>query len=118
QMARQRLRLDFLRRTQPAHDLGREFQQVLEEYDRGGLPFERTLTRLSYGRWLLAQDQKPQASQMATTALELARRHAMPVLAADALELLADSAALTSHDARAEARRLRESAGYLGPGRP
>ena len=33
-----------------ALDLDREFREVIDEYDRAGLPFERVLTRLSYAR--------------------------------------------------------------------
>jgi hypothetical protein len=115
-LARQRLRLDYLRVTGAPDDLDADYQQTLEEYDRGGLPWERALTRLSYGRWLLARDRRDQSRRVAYAACDVARRHGMLILEADAWELRAD----LTEDAAAlkQARRLRVVVGYEGPGRP
>jgi hypothetical protein len=59
----------------------------LEAYDRAGLPFERTLTRLSQARWFLSQGETAAAHRVAAEALDLARQYAMPILAADARAL-------------------------------
>src|SRR5262249_35629451 len=44
-LARQRMQTDFLRVTQSGDDLGPRYVELLEAYDRGGLPYERALTR-------------------------------------------------------------------------
>jgi hypothetical protein len=86
-LARRRMRADYLRVLGNADgiDLESEYRELLEAYDRGGLPFERTLTRLSYAAWLLAQDQADQAEKVNRVALDLARQYAMRILEGDAL---------------------------------
>jgi hypothetical protein len=87
QLARERMRLDYLRlhACPPANadDLGRSYRELLDAYDRGGLPFERVLTRLSHARWLLAHGDRDQANAMAATALEICRRFGMSRLELD-----------------------------------
>lgn len=124
-LARQRMRVDFLRVTgsQGHDDLGALYRDLLEAYDRGGMPYERALTRLGYGRWLLAQGSLPDARALAAATHELAARHGMRIVVADACELAADVAGAQGNTAGAsaatqEARRLRAEAGYHGPGRP
>lgn len=89
QLARQRMRLDYLRVIERRHDLGPEYRALLEEYDRGGLPFERVLSRLSYGRWLSSQRMFEEAKSICAIGLELSRRFAMKVLELDLLGLQA-----------------------------
>jgi hypothetical protein len=106
-LARQRMRADYLRLSgNPPADLGDTYRALTEDYDRGGLPWERALVRLSHARWLQSRGtaQAPSAE-----ARELARRYDMRVIEADALALLGDSPA---------ERRVRQSIGYAGPGRP
>jgi hypothetical protein len=104
QRARQRMRLDYLRVRGPllpspsgsgagveGVDLGKEYRDLLEAYDRGGLPFERVLTRLSYGRWLSMQNENEQARAVNAVALELCRRFGMKVLEVDCLALQIDA---------------------------
>jgi hypothetical protein len=86
-LARERMRLDYLRvRSDAGTELGKPYRELLEAYDRGGLPFERVLTRLSYGRWLLTQGDGEQARAVAAGALELCRRFGMKELERDVLE--------------------------------
>jgi hypothetical protein len=110
-LARRRMRADFLRvRGGPeGTNLGSEYAELVEVYDRGGLPYERTLTRLSQARWLLGQGEAHAASEVLRPALDLAQRHGMRILEADAWELLGGGR---------EAERLRQVCGYAGPGRP
>jgi hypothetical protein len=118
-LARQRMRLDYLRVTgeESPPELGAEYEELLEAYDRGGLPYERALVRLSYGRWLLGRGRHREAEAVSAAALGLAERHAMRVLAADALELsIAVARSETASGPRAV--ELRRTTGYLGPGRP
>ena len=84
--ARQRMRADYLRvtSTSPPADVGATYEDIIEAYDRGGLPYERTLTRLSYGRWLLSQNRLQDARAVNTDTLDLARRFAMRIMEADA----------------------------------
>ncbi len=87
-LARERMRLDYLRvRGDASSQLGKPYRDLLDAYDRGGLPFERVLTRLSYGRWLLAQGDAAQARAIAAGALELCRRFGIAVLDSDCLAL-------------------------------
>src|SRR5262249_47844348 len=59
-LARRRMRADYMRlASADTDDLGNEYQELLEAYDRGGLPYERALTRLSYASWLSAHNRRP-----------------------------------------------------------
>jgi hypothetical protein len=88
QLARQRMRLDYLRlHGDHSIDLGAEYRELLDAYDRGGLPFERVLTRLSYGRWLQGQGDMEQCRAIGAAALEICLRFGMAILEEDALEL-------------------------------
>jgi tetratricopeptide (TPR) repeat protein len=122
-LARRRLRADYRRVAGGAEDLSGEYRELAEAYDRGGLPLERALTRLSQARWLLAHGESGQAESTARVALALAREHGMRVIEADAWALLRDVArgrrdgAGESTAAHAE-QALRRQVGYLGPGRP
>ena len=86
-LARRRMRADHLRVTGNGGNLGGEYREILDAYERGGMPFERALTRLSYARWLLAAANDCEARAVNAVALEVCRRHGMGVLEVDALEL-------------------------------
>ena len=101
------MRADYLRVTAPQSKLGVEYRGILEAYDQGGLPYERGMTRLGYGRWLSEQGRGEEAAAMVRGTLELARRHRMTILEIDALELMGE-----------ETDKRRASAGYEGPKRP
>lgn len=115
-LARRRLRLDYLRQTDPEAPLDNEFTHLLDEYDRGGLVYERALTRLSFSRHLLGRRQESAALPVAQAALDLAQRLRMPILAADALEVLA--AIHQQLPGSKQSHELRQQSGYHGPGRP
>jgi hypothetical protein len=124
-LARRRMRADYLRATgaPEAAELGGEYAALLEAYDRGGLPYERVLVRLSYARWRLTRGEVSEAEVSNAVALELAVRHGMRVVEADAWEVAAAISLHRREQAQAEAaneraRRLREKVGYQGPGRP
>lgn len=134
-LARRRMRADYRRATAatPPDDLGAVYEALLEAYDRGGLPFERCLTRLGYARWLLARDQPEEARAVNAVTQEVAERHGMRILLADAWRLEAEvadrraravagqSMGCTSMWQKlvvARARSLRKETGYLGPERP
>src|SRR5207244_7587062 len=72
ELARQRMQADY-RRVQTAHDrsLGAVYSDLLESYDRSGLPYERTLCRLSYSRWLLTVGQYGEARTILEAAWDL-----------------------------------------------
>jgi hypothetical protein len=106
ELARRRLRADYLRVTAPpAAELETEYRDLIEAYDRAGLPFERCLTRLSEARRRLACDDPQGAREMAAAARDLARQYEMPVLAADALGMIRDRTA-EAGDEQAPFRRL------------
>jgi tetratricopeptide (TPR) repeat protein len=86
-LARERMKLDFLRITGGQSDLGKDYRTLVDAYDRGGLPFERALTRLGYARWLMAQKSDDEASAVLVAALELCRRFSMTCLESDCLAL-------------------------------
>ena len=83
---------------------------------------ERTLCRLSYARrWLLAQGQYIEAGQVNLVTLEVARRHSMRVVEADAWEIelaIRETDGGNLDRATAEIERLRRAIGYDGPPRP
>jgi hypothetical protein len=108
-LARQRMRADYLRRQEGGAGaaLGQEYRALLDAYDRGGLPFERALTRLSYARWLQTQRQEDEAQAVIAAALEICRRHGLAILEIDALELMGKNAG-----------ELRQERGFHGPARP
>jgi hypothetical protein len=87
QLARQRMGLDYLRVIEHRDDLGKEYRDLLEAYDRGGLPFERVLTRLSYVRLLLTRGDRDQARAVNGVSLDLCRRFGMKLLAVDCVAL-------------------------------
>jgi hypothetical protein len=84
-LGRRRMRADYARVTGlPTEELAKEYHDLIDEYDRGGLPFERALTRLSFGRFLEATGQKEGADRHTAEALAICRRYAMSLMAADA----------------------------------
>jgi hypothetical protein len=89
-LARRRMRADHRRIIEAASDLGSEYHEILEAYERGGMPFERVLTRLSYGRWLQAVGRLAEARAIAAVARELCGRHKMALLEVDVRALQAD----------------------------
>ena len=124
-LARQRMRADYLRVTAspPPADLEGIYRTLQEDYDRGGLPYERALTRLGHARWLLAQDQPVRAHHVNAVTLKLARRYGMPIMEADAWQLEAEVRQRLGeeHPAEAaakEAGKLRHLVSYEGPARP
>jgi hypothetical protein len=121
ELGRRRMRADYLRLMVPAADPGPDYAAAQDGYDRGGLPYERALTRLGYSRWLLGRGDVAAAREANAVTLDLARRHGMRIVEADALELEAaagHSSGAITEQAKAEAVRVREEAGYRGPGRP
>ncbi len=89
ELSRRRMRADYLRVTAgPSPELETEYRDLMEAYDRAGLPFERCLTRLGEARRLMACGQPEAARAAAAVAREAADRHAMPILAADAADVL------------------------------
>jgi tetratricopeptide (TPR) repeat protein len=113
ELARERMRLDYLR-IAGDQTLGAAYRQVIDAYDRGGLPYERVLARLGYTRLLLSQNARDQARAVNAVSLELAHRFSMTLLEFDALEL----EALIAGNDLSEVRRFREQWHYEGPGRP
>ncbi|MGE3803958.1 MAG: hypothetical protein AB7K24_04700 [Gemmataceae bacterium] len=124
-LARQRMRLDFLRVQQTEHSIGLtdEYASLLEAYDQGGLIYERALTRLSISRWLLEQGWTARAAETNGVALQLARQYQMKIIEVDALELAADidehaGKTDTSRESLRQAGLLRAQIGYHGRPRP
>ena len=89
-LARRRMRADYLRVVggDESIDLGKEYRELIEAYDRGGLPFERALTRLRYAEWLRAQGETEQAKNAASMARDLARQYGMRILESDSEDML------------------------------
>jgi len=85
-LARRRMRADYLRLTMPDAevDLDGEYRELLDAYDRGGLPYERALSRLSYACWLEAGNRPAEACAVRAAAADIGRRFHMPVIVADA----------------------------------
>jgi tetratricopeptide (TPR) repeat protein len=122
ELARRRMRLDYLRVREGAPaGLGDEYEELLEAYDRGGLPWERCLTRLGHACWLLARGEGERCRKVLEITLDLTWQHGMPLLAADAWALLGEAASRRGNvseaeNARDQLARLRGSTGW--PARP
>lgn len=86
-LACRRMFADHQRLTQPHPDLEREYRELVEEYDRAGLPFERVIGRLSFGQFLRSRSRKDEAISVADAAIDIATRYRMPLLEADARRL-------------------------------
>ncbi len=65
-----------------------EYEELVEAYDRAGLPLERAMTRLSYAALLLQRNETGRAEAVLKVALALARAHRMGVIEASTLQLL------------------------------
>ena len=112
-LARRRLELDRRRRSSN-EDLTRPLLELIEAYDRSGLPFERALTRLSLARHAQSLGQVETANSTAMAALEIGRTYRMPIVAADALIVMSE----LDPTRVAEAAELRQQSGFAGPARP
>ena len=112
-LARRRLELDRRRRTTD-EDLTRPLLELIEAYDRAGLPYERALTRQSLARHAQALGRVEAATSAATAALEIGQTYGMPIVAADAMLVLAECDPARA----AEAEELRRACGFAGPARP
>lgn len=114
QLARQRIFLDYRRLTDPEANLIREYEELLEEYDRSGLPLERGLTRISFARYLIAQEDKDRSWKLCQVAKDLAERHDLRILMVDVYDTMAQ---LGDDQARSQAVNTRQDLGYLVPTR-
>jgi tetratricopeptide (TPR) repeat protein len=112
-LARRRLELDRRRRGGEG-DATRPFLELIEAYDRAGLPLERALTRLSLARHQQASGKSAAAAKTTESALEIGRTYRMPIVIADALLSLAES----DPTRRTEAESWRQRTGFAGPARP
>lgn len=125
ELARLRMLADHRRCTKQESpgDLAKLYADVLDGYDRGGLPWERALTRLSQARWLLGEGKIEEVDSVNQVTLEIAQRYAMPIHEADAWRIEGDLARGRGDRSRAEEadareRGIRDRIGYRGPERP
>ena len=82
-LARRRIEADFAARVDPTAALTSEYRALIEEYDRAGLAFERTLTRIRFARHL---SNSSEAVANLRAARDIARQYRMPLLEAEAAE--------------------------------
>jgi hypothetical protein len=76
ELARRRMQADYRRLMEGSPpELGDVYLELIEAYDRGGLPFERCLARLGYARWLAAVGRDSEADEITAVTGEIARRH-------------------------------------------
>ena len=66
--------------TDAAADLDEEYRELLEAYDRAGLPYERGLTRLGYAAWLMQQGRRSEATAAQAAIAELGRKYGMQLI--------------------------------------
>jgi hypothetical protein len=123
ELARRRMRADYLRRTGEGGNLEGEYRTLVDAYDRAGMPCERVLTRLSLAAFLLDMDRLDEAAGVHIVTLALVRQTRLGGLEVDALEWAARIAQkrgeVESAVALAEqARRVRVERGIAGPVRP
>jgi tetratricopeptide (TPR) repeat protein len=93
ELARRRMRADYLSILggEEGSTLGDAYVELIEAYDRAGLPYERALTRLRNAAWLRAQGDTEKAQGTARMALNIARHFSMRILEAESLAFLAGS---------------------------
>jgi tetratricopeptide (TPR) repeat protein len=124
ELARRRMRADYLRRTAGNPDeLGEEYPALLDAYDRAGLPWERALTRLSYATWLLDRDRPEEGGAVHAVTQDLIALAGLIGLAMDgwtlaeriAVCLGEEDTAAAAHESR---QRRAEATGIMGPARP
>lgn len=121
ELARRRIRADYLRLTQGAQNaLREEYQQLMLEYDQAGLPYERGLSRLSYFAWSLARGERGSGMDAGELAWLESR---VPGLAIEGWNLRAawmrqDGDREEEEKALAKVERLRQELGIRGPLRP
>jgi hypothetical protein len=120
-----RMLADWRRIVKPEQcgELLDRFEELTEEFDRAGMPWERASTRLSQCRVLFVHGRLDEAQHTNQISLAVARRHSMRVIEADALELQADLGRTEGDEeaasrALAAAQGIRQAIGYLGPPRP
>lgn len=111
-LARRRMRADYRRVQNPTADLGDEYRALIDEYDRAGLPVERTLTRLGYTAWLLSRDQPADARRVHAETLALIAQAGLAGYEVDGLEVQ------TRLGQGAGAAAARHRYGIHGPCRP
>lgn len=116
-LARRRLRVDQRRRAGPTDDpsIAAELRELIDAYDRAGLPWERALARLSLARQLIAVGDTQEALAVAERAGEIALRHQMAIVEADALAIRQKGGAIGVEGRLSD---LRQGTGFLGPFRP
>jgi hypothetical protein len=122
-LARRRIQADFARLNSPHPTLESDYRELLDAYDRGGLPLERALTRVSFARWRLGQGDFSGASWLAKATVELCRRHGLGVLEADAWDIEREASRRLGKEldatlAKAESERLRTELGLRCTPRP
>jgi hypothetical protein len=123
ELARRRMRADYLRRTGHGADLEGEYRALVEDYDRAGLPYERVLTRLSCAAWLADAGRLDEAAAVHAITLELLAHSSLGGLEVDGLEWAGRIAGLKGEQDRAaafgaRARQARAERGIEGPARP
>jgi hypothetical protein len=113
-LARRRMRADYLAAvgTADSLDLAAEYRDLLDAYDRGGLPFERALTRLRYASCLLSKGRREEAEKVSQVALHLASQYRMRILQVDGLLLQATLARGRGDETTAQ--RAQQSAQRIG----
>jgi len=79
-LARRRMKADYLQANQPALSLDEEYQELIEAYDQAGLPLERVLTRVRYACYIAKKGQGQSFAQLLSTARNLAQSHHMEPL--------------------------------------
>jgi tetratricopeptide (TPR) repeat protein len=122
-LAVRRMRADYLRRTGGGGGLETEYRDLLDDYDRAGLPLERALTRLGHAAWLLDQGKLDEAEAAAAAVQALVAQAGLAGLAPDGHALEHRLAVLAGDAGRAGAAqealgRSRAALGLWGPPRP
>jgi tetratricopeptide (TPR) repeat protein len=86
ELARRRILADYARLTAATThvDLQREYRELIDSYDRGGLPVERVIVRIRFAEWLTANCQNDEAAPTLKSAIDIARRYRMEILQREA----------------------------------
>lgn len=88
-LARRRMQADHLQIEDPTKDLHQEYEEILDAYERAGLPLERTLTRLRYANHLFRRSKNNKILQVLEPARTLAIKHRLNPMLRQIDDLLA-----------------------------
>src|SRR5262249_12275373 len=114
-LARRRMRADWLRVQGKADELEGEYRRLIEEYGRAGLCYERALTGLSEAAWLAGRGRRREATESLSATWESIEQGGLAGLRGDAITRMGQMGGPRGGRQLGEGR---QPPGFHRPGRP